>query len=219
LPIQIPRLGRGLFDGPAPAPAVTYSTTFSATESPISEGGAWTHNGTFWTKVDTSGGLAFNTQDNSGAVDDSYAYLSGFPPNQSASMVIHKGSPSGFHECEILLRWLDSSSTARGYECNLAWDGGYAEIVRWEGPAGLGTSGSYTYVAPQGSGGGVTVNDGDVFSAQIVGGVITSYLNGVPLNTATDSTWTTGNPGIGFYRASAGPATDYCATSYSATGL
>jgi hypothetical protein len=214
LPIQIPRLGRGLFDGPAPAPAVTYSTTFSATESPISESGAWTHNGTLWTKVDTSGGLAFGTQDNSGGFDDSYAYLSGFPPNQSASLVVHKGSPSGFQECEIILRWLDSSGNARGYECNLAWDGGYAEIVRWNGSLG-----DFTYIAAQGSGGPGSVADGDVFSAQIVGGVITSFLNGVPLNTATDSTWTTGNPGIGFYRASAGPATDYCATSYSATSL
>ena len=84
-------------DAPAPtadAPAAsTYSTTFDATEAPISEGGAWTHVGLDWTLVDTGGGIAFGTQTGTGGYDDSYAHLSGFPPDHGASGVIFR-SPS-----------------------------------------------------------------------------------------------------------------------------
>ena len=34
--------------------------------------------------------------------------------------------------------------------------------------------------------------------ATIVGHVITAYLNGAPVGTANDSTYTTGSPGMGF---------------------
>ena len=50
--------------------------------------------------------------------------------------------PGCTHEVEVLLRWADSAHIARGYECNLAFDGGYAQIVRWNG---LGTSRAYTF--------------------------------------------------------------------------
>ena len=45
---------------------------------------------------------------------------------------------------------------------------------------------------------GVRVKTGDVVKATIVGNVITAYLNGIAVGTATDSTYTTGNPGMGF---------------------
>jgi hypothetical protein len=120
------------------------------------------------------------------------------------------------HEVEILLRWSDSAHNAHGYECNLAYNGAYAEIVRWNGALG-----SYTYVAPQGSGGPGAVHDGDVFSAQIVGNTITTYLNGKQINSATDTTFATGNPGIAFYRGASGCGSfgDYGFTSFVATSL
>jgi hypothetical protein len=195
---------------------ISYSTNFDLTESPLSEGGAWKHLGLDWTLVNTSNGLAWGTQTGSGAYDDSYAYLSGFPPDQMASGVVHLASPSGAatHEVEILLHWSDDAHDARGYECNLAWNGGYAEIVRWNGPIN-----DFTYLdrssAPMG------VHEGDTLSAKIVGNTITSYLNGVQIATATDSMFRTGNPGIGLWRGGGAPVTlrDYAFTSFTAMSL
>ena len=202
--------------------AVTYSTDFLATENPISEGGHWIHLGVPWSLVATGGGVAYGTQPGDGAYTDSYAHLSGFPPDQSVTATIHLAagfSPGGTREVEIHLRWADSASSARGYECNLAYNGGYAEVVRWNGPLG-----DYTYVSPQGSGGPGAVHDGDVFEAQIVGTTITTSLNGhqlqhVDVASIGGTVWTDGNPGMGFWRGAGASATpgDYGFSSYAAT--
>ncbi len=206
------------------AGAVTYSTHFLATENPISEGGHWIHLGAPWSLVATGGGVAYGTQPGDGAYTDSYAHLSGFPPDQSVSATIHLAaglSPGGTREVEIHLRWADSASSARRYECNLAYNGGYAEVVRWNGPLG-----DYTYVSPQGSGGPGAVHDGDVFAAQIVGTTITTWLNGhqlqhVDVASIGGTVWTDGNPGMGFWRGAGASATpgDYGFSSYAAMSL
>ena len=187
---------------------IAYSTEFDTTESPLSEGGAWRHLGQAWTFVEVSQGVAHGTQDGSGAtladaVNDSYAYLAGFPPNQRASGVIHKGAgieSPGLQEVELLLRWDDTAERARGYECLLAWDGSYVEIVRWNGGFN-----EYTYLY-RGSPG--RVDDGDVFAAEIVEGSISVTLNGRVIASANDSTHTTGNPGVGFFRWNHGGTTN-----------
>ena len=183
-----------------------WDTSFNFTEAPISQSGAWLHNATPWSLVDTSssvvaGGAAYGTQTGTGQFDDSYAYLAGvWGANQGGQVIVHLDgaiSHASTHEIEILLRVQDSSTQVTAYECNLAYDGSYAEIVRWNGPLG-----NFTYVAPQGSGGpgpGV-VATGGIFSAHIIGNTITSFYNGVQLNTATDNVLTAGNPGIGFFR-------------------
>jgi len=130
--------------------------------------------------------------------------------------VIHLGSIDGSctHEVEILLRWSDSAHSARGYECNLAYDGSYAQIVRWNGPVG-----DYTYVGSGSLPGGV--HDGDTLSASIVGDRISLAVNGVERATARDATFATGNPGIGLWRGSSGCGTlgDYGFTSFSASAI
>ena len=170
----------------------TYSTNFDASENPISDSGAWTNVGLDWTKVVTSGGVAFGTHKATG-YNDSYASQSGFGADQSAEATIFiTGTFGPNQEVELLLRWTDAAHSARGYE--ILWESRnlYAYIVRWNGPLG-----NFTILkrlafprAP------VT---GDVFKAQIVGSVITVYLNGASVGSFTDSTWTTGDPGIGFY--------------------
>jgi hypothetical protein len=114
-----------------------------------------------------------------------------------------------------LLHWADDAHNARGYECNLAWNGGYAEIVRWNGKLG-----DFTYLIRSGAPSGV--HQGDVFSAKIVGDKITSYLNGVQIATATDSTFTDGNPGKGLWRGGGNAEVtlgDYGFESYTATAV
>src|SRR3954469_13471636 len=113
-----------------------------------------------------------------------------------ATAVVHLDSRIGrgtTHELELLLHWTDSAHDAHGYECNLAFDGSYAQIVRWNGPFG-----DFTYLdlgtAPNG------VHDGDTMTAKIVGSTITVTLNGTTIASANDSTFANGNPGMGFWR-------------------
>jgi hypothetical protein len=117
---------------------------------------------------------------------------------------------------EILLRWSDSPNTARGYECNFAYDGQYADIIRWNGPRN-----SFTYLVPSLTAsipGGL--HQGDVVSAQIVGKTITTYVNGRQLLSVDDDMFVDGNPGIGFFRGGpSGPANDFAFTRFTASAV
>jgi hypothetical protein len=214
------RAAAGTAGAGSPPSGVTYTTTFDRAESPLLEQGAWHHDGLDWTTVETAGGIAYGTQligvARSGPTgyDDSYAYLAGFPADQQASAVVSLGSidASCTHEVEVLLRWDDSAHVARGYECNVAFDGAYAQIVRWNGPVG-----DYTYLGSGSVSGGV--HDGDIVSAAIVAGHITLSVNGTERATADDATFATGNPGIGFWRGDSGCGAfgDYGFTSFTAS--
>ncbi len=183
-------------------PVVQYSTTFAGDENPLSEGGRWSNNGLDWTKIRKAGGLAFGTQTgtNKGIYryDDSYAHLSGFPPDQEAWGKVHiaKPDPSCHQEVEILLRWTSSAHRTTGYECfaRCVSDGSsYVQIVRWEGPLG-----KFTYLADK-RGANYGLKDGDILKASIVGNVITVSINGVVKAQVKDDTYKTGNPGIGTF--------------------
>jgi hypothetical protein len=115
---------------------------------------------------------------------------------------------------EVILRWADSAHNARGYECNVAFDGSYAQIVRWNGPVG-----DYTYLANGSVPGGI--HDGDTVSASIVGDQITLSVNAVVRATATDATYANGNPGVAFWRGSSGCGTfgDYGFTRFTASSI
>ena len=198
---------------------ISYSTDFNGNEKPLSEGGAWSNNGIDWTPVAVANGYAFGTQPSgSPAFDDSISVLSGFPPNQSASAVIHVDGTlnGGTHEVEILLHFSISPHDAHGYECNLSFgpNSSYTEIVRWNGPLG-----SYDYVSRSNS---VAPHENSVFTATIVGNTITVTLDGTVINTVDitsigGSVWSTGNPGVGFWHADNAP--HYAFTSFSATSL
>jgi hypothetical protein len=193
--------------------AQTFTTNFDGTENPLSEGGVWFHNGLDWNRVQKVDGVAFGTQTGFGGYDDSYAYLAGFPADQSGAGVIQRTSgSSGIHEVEILLRWTDSAHDAKGYECLLSYDASYAQIVRWNGPFGDFTYIGWAAQAPM-------PKTGDTLSASITGNLIIVRYNGAEIMRATDTTYPTGGPGIGFYRESAGSVGDMGFTSYTAKGL
>jgi hypothetical protein len=103
---------------------------------------------------------------------------------------------SVYEEVELRLRSTISAHSITGYEINFRCSktgNAYSQIVRWNGALGNFTDLS----AKDGAQYGVT--DKDVVKATIVGSVITVYLNGVQINQATDTTYTAGNPGMGFY--------------------
>jgi hypothetical protein len=180
----------------------TYSTKFEGTENPLSEGAKWINNGKDWTIIRKKDGVAHGTQSgtNSGAkkYDDSFAHLSGFPPDQEAWGVAHITKPdaSCHQELEVLLRFTSSPHSTTGYECFarcLRDKSSYLEIVRWDGPLG-----KFTYLARK-RGPEYGLKHGDTLKASIVGNVITVSINGEKKAQVTDDTFKTGNPGIGMY--------------------
>ena len=193
-----------------------YSTNFDLTENPISEAGVWFNTSQLWTKVRTANGLAFGTNGERESYDDSYAYLSGFPPNQQGEAVVYvdpnlTGEP---HEVEMLLRCADTGQSARCYECLFNHQGG-VQIVRWNGPFG-----SFSVLPGSGSGNlGRNLVSGDVVKGTVIGNTITAYINGAVILQAADSMWTNGQPGIGFFKRTAGQNWDLALTSYSATSM
>ena len=194
----------------------SYSTNFDLTENPISEGGIWRRANNVWTNVRTANGIAFGTNGALNTYDDSYALLTGFGPDQQAEAVVFRspfsGPPGTTHEIELLLRFSDDANSARGYECLFNYAGG-VQIVRWDGALG-----SFTVLNTTGPGGlGRDLVSGDVIRATIAGNVISSYINGVLRAQAIDSTFATGQPGIGFFTRPAGVAdnANFGMTSYT----
>jgi hypothetical protein len=179
-------------------PTPTYTTNFDLTESPISEHGAWHRAGNNFTNVNTANGIAFGTNGANDTYDDSYALLSGFGPDQQAQAVVFR-SPSLVttavtHEVELLLRFADDANGARGYECTFNYAGDVL-AAKWNG-----TLGDFTPLDITGGAGNLgDLQDGDVIKCTIVGSIISFYINGVLMGQATDSTFTDGQPGIGFF--------------------
>ena len=198
-----------------------YTTNFSSTEDPISEGGIWANGATTgldWKNVRTSGSVAFGTQTGTDTYRDSTALLLGtWSPDQSVTGVVHTVNQTGamHQEVEFRLRSTLAPHVNSGYEVlfRCTHDGSqYVQIVRWNGPAG-----DFDYVAQtQGPG----ISDGDTLKAEIIGTTIRVYINGALVLTGSDSTFATGNPGIGFYLQGGSSATnsDFGFSSITATG-
>jgi hypothetical protein len=218
---------RSLESSSTAEPSQTYTTTFDGDENPLSENGKWINDGLDWTKIRKHGSIAYGTQTgtNKGIYmyDDSYAHLSGFPPDQEAwgEVQIAKPDPSCHQELEILLRWTSSAYSTTGYECfaRCISDGSsYVQIVRWEGPLG-----KFTYLADK-RGGNYGLKNGDTLKASIIGNVITVSINGVEKTQVKDDTFKTGNPGIGAFLScdegrGIGSNTDFGFRSFTARGL
>jgi hypothetical protein len=184
----------------------TYSTNFPASENPISEGGKWINGqstGINWSNVSTTPGFARGQQQpDNGSYNDSTALLTGtWNPNQSVQVTVANSSPSdgSVREVEIRLRSTLIAGFCSGYE--VYWSAQpsnpYLTIARWNGPLN-----SYANLKQTTS--GITMHSGAVFSASISGTTITAYINGVQQLQLTDSTFSSGNPGMGFYLAGTG---------------
>ena len=199
----------------------TFSARFSTAESPLSGHGAWLGGRTVgldWADVATVPGLAFGLESGTDGFDDSTALVGGASgPNQEAEATVHALNPNDTisEEVELRLRSALSPHRCTGYEINfrcLKTKDAYTEIVRWDGPLG-----KFTYLSHK-DGAQYGVGEGDVVKATMIGNVIKVYLNGVLVNEATDGTFATGNPGLGFFlRNATGLGRDYGFTRFSAT--
>jgi hypothetical protein len=207
--------------GKQKVPARTYTTQFPTAENPVSEGGNWTNGkavGLDWADVATIPGLAYGTESGSGRYDDSTAILTGtWGADQTAQATVHSvnQNDSIYEEVELRLRSAISAHKNTGYEINFRCSktgNAYTQIVRWNGALG-----DFSYLSNK-SGSQYGVKDGDVVKATIVGSAITVYINGVQVNQATDTTFGTGNPGMGFFiDGASGVNQNFGFTSFTAT--
>ena len=201
-----------------------YSTNFPLAESPISEKGNWINGqtvGLAWSDVITKGGVAIGTHSGTGlrGFDDSTALLTGpWGPDQTVTATVHsvnQVSGSIGEEVEIRLRSTLSAKSSTGYEVLFrAFKGAdsYNDIVRWNGSLN-----DFTYLERR-SGEKWGVTEGDVVKASMIGNLITVYINDIQVLQTTDDTYSTGNPGMGFYLAGAtGLNADYGFTNFTAS--
>lgn len=204
------------------AAARTYTTHFSFTENPISEGGNWINgkaNGVDWADVSTTNGLAIGLESGFTGYDDATALLTGnWGSNQTASATVYTTNrPSGnvFEEVEIRLRSSLSAHSCTGYEVLFSLkpdSSAYVQIVRWNGALG-----DFTYVAATG-GAQCILHSGDTVSAAITNHTITAFINRAQILQGTDTNYSSGNPGIGiFIQGAAGVNRDYGFTSFTVT--
>jgi hypothetical protein len=183
----------------AEALARRYTTNFPLTENPIFEKGNWINGGTVgldWADIRTASAKAYGTETGSINYDDATALLTGlWEPNQTVQATVYTTitGNSNFEEVELRVRSSLSAHKCTGYEILFSVNPSkqYVEINRWNG--GLG---SWTGLNSRS---GYYARKGDVIKATAVGNTITVYLNGAPLFSATDSTYPTGSPGMGFY--------------------
>lgn len=134
-----------------PLYARTYSTTFPATENPISDGGNWisgsaaglcSGNPCYYDFRATSN-FAYGTMPLNAGSSDSTAILNGtWGLNQTVTAVI-AGTSFSAAEAEIRLRSsLYAGGLSYGYE--VLFNVGYCQIVRWEGAVSTQGSAAYT---------------------------------------------------------------------------
>ena len=209
------------------APALqarTFTADFTADEDPISEKGNWANgktNGIDWSDVRTSSGLAFGTQTRglSPPYDDSIAALTGeWGANQFAEATVKalNCKDTSYQEVELTLRTSIAPNRITGYEFNFRCSKSkqaYAEIVRWNGKID-----DFTYLAHT-AGSRAGVKNGDKVSAVAIGNLLQSYINGVLVAEAFNSTFSTGSPGVGFFVQGKASPRDCGFTSFTASDV
>jgi hypothetical protein len=206
-------------------PVRSYKTWFREDEVPISEGGLWINgktDGIDWCDVfvkdehcygevsrmavaerrseqaTLGAGLEEDGAAPAGDYDDPTAVLAGsWGRNQHCRGTVYSRNQTNqyFQEVEFRLRSSITPNSCTGYEVffrALKTDEGYAEIVRWNGPIGGFTSLRKLIGVQYG------VAHGDIVEATIVGNVLKGYINGVEVISATDDTFASGAPGVGF---------------------
>jgi hypothetical protein len=199
-------------------------TSFPLTENPISENGSWISGqavGLDWHDVSTAAGLAIGHQMGTSYTDGTALLTGAWGPTQTVEAVVHTVNPkeSCYQEVEMRLRSALTAHSCTGYEISFkatASASAYLIIVRWNGKLG-----DFTYLTNV-TGSKYAIREGDTVKATIVGNVITAFINGAAVGTATDSTYATGNPGMGFNletgdAACLGTNGDYGFTRFTAT--
>ena len=199
----------------------SFFADFSLTENPISQGGKFRTGGVtgFYKDPRSIGGKCYAASTVGADYDDCLGQLQnhGIGANQRASLTVFRqgGYTSGdTHEFALYLRLVIGASLVRGYECLMNEQDGF-QIVRWEGIS-QGSDNFNTGISVSGSGPGHLVT-GDVIVFEGIGSNFRVLKNAVEVASFTDSTWTTGNPGLGFFvRPTGNTPENFCISAWSA---
>ena len=205
-----------LWGAGAEAIAATYTTNFPLTENPISEGGHWINGlttGIDWSDVQTTPGQAFGTEMGPNYADPTALLTGSWGPTQTVQAVVYilAADSTTFEEVELRLRSSLSAHSCTGYEVifSVKPDNPYCQIVRWNGPLGDFSLRNARRVG---------VVNGDVVKATAVGSTITCYINNTAIFSVNDTTYPSGNPGMGFYLyGGLGAPLNYGFSSYTAS--
>jgi hypothetical protein len=144
-----------------------------------------------------------------GDATDPTAILNGtWGRNHYARCTVFCRKPSNeyFHEVQLRMRFSVAPHVITGYELMfrvLKTKVGYAEICRWNGPAGDWTS------LDRNVGSEFGVEHGDVIEATMIGNLVKGFINGKEVLSATDDRFASGNPGFGFNFGNADTYVDY----------
>ncbi len=180
------------------------SSSFAGTENPLSEGGVWTIPTAHFSGMRKANGAG--VANNAGA--DCAAIYGGatFSANQFSEIVLASvPAPTTtlwFHYCNVRM-----NATASMYQVTTSADTGLNHLQLFK----VNNSGTFTQIGANivlGS----NMAAGDVMRLSVVGTTLTVIYNGVVVRTATDSTLTTGQPGIGGWTQDSGSDVPFIAS-------
>lgn len=167
------------------------SSTFTGTENPLSEGGVWSALSTYWLNPRKANGLGVATLNNDCARRYNPSTLT-FTADQFSEITIALMPTGGqlfYHYCFARM-----NATAGCYLLTTSADISAATLQIWR----VSDAGAYTQLGANITLGGNLVA-GDVIRLEAVGTTLTAKVNGVtaPSGTRTDSTFASGQPGVG----------------------
>lgn len=197
-----------------------YSTSFTTDQSTLSEGGVWRPRvNTVLTDFLVSGGKAIGKATGLGDFDDSAAHLSGFGPNVEITATIFRDpslNESATHETELLIRFTASGTTiSLQYECLFNFQGGIQFVLWFNNGGSQGFSFIGSSSGPESLGRDLITGDrikvrceGSTFTLSVIEADNTVHVLGV----YNDSTYSTGQPGIGAFtrQGDGGDCADLC---------
>lgn len=226
--------GKLVFGGSGPPTCAgttghNYTTTFPLTENPISECNSWINGGVTgldWNNFQTTPAFAKGIEASTHAnLDDPTAIVQGAWGNDQeawGTVVAPTGGTSNTDkEIELRLRTTIAAHSITGYELQLTpfqttTSGCSTTWIRWNGALN-----DFTPIAGGTQFGGAAaqcLHTGDIIRATAIGTTLEYFINGILRFTNTDSTYSSGSPGIGSFILTGGGLTiDYGFSAFGAT--
>lgn len=203
----------------------SYFTAFPLTENPINQSGMFRVGSVtgFYKNPRSTPGKCFAADFVGAGLDDCLAHLvnHAVPVDHRVTVTIFRApsyTAGDTHEIGVYLRMVIGDEFVRGYEMLFEASGSF-QVVRWEGTSHDFPDNFFTGISVSGAGPG-QLADGDEIVAQVIGDDFEVFKNGISVATFTDSTFSDGNPGMGFFVREGGTTPEnFCTTSWAASGI
>lgn len=186
------------------------SSSFVGTENPLSEGGVWTQPTAYWQPMRKATGLAGVVVNNDGAMRYTGAtFTADHYSEMTLALIPNPPTTLWYHYLFARM-----NATAGTYQLTTGRDVGANILQLWK----ISDSGVYTQI-----GADITTPSnlvaGDVVRLEVTGTTLTCKVNGTTVRTATDSTFATGQPGIGGWYSSSGSSNVAFTSAWAAADI